>query len=115
MDISDLVTFKPFSRKVRVTSANSPALSSVQSSSLTPCHKTTSFICKIPNCIDFEFEISVRDNQEKRANRSITSDALLSIAAIKHRITRCFSASELIGVPSACLMKNSCNQIQLRF
>ncbi|THG16700.1 hypothetical protein TEA_011416 [Camellia sinensis var. sinensis] len=62
VDISALVMFRPFWRKVLVTSAKSPLLSAVHSSNLTP------------------------------------SDALLSITACKHRITRCFSASELIGV-----------------
>ncbi|KAJ0564962.1 hypothetical protein HanRHA438_Chr06g0248791 [Helianthus annuus] len=73
VDISALVTFSAFSLNARVTSASSPGLSSLRSSSRTP------------------------------------PDALLSMADFKHRVTRCFSSSELIAVPSVCLIKNSCN------
>ncbi|MFS7913893.1 hypothetical protein Hanom_Chr02g00147071 [Helianthus anomalus] len=68
VDISACVTFIAFSLNVRVTWANSPGLSGLNSSRRTP------------------------------------SGALLSIAAFKHMITRCFSASELIGLPSICLI-----------
>jgi hypothetical protein len=41
------------------------------------------------------------------SHRSRTSDARLSMAACKHRITRRRSPAELIGRPSNRLMKNS--------
>jgi hypothetical protein len=44
------------------------------------------------------------------SHRSRTSDARLSMAASKHRITRRRSPAELIGRPSNRLMKNSCGQ-----
>jgi hypothetical protein len=44
------------------------------------------------------------------SHRSRTSDARLSMAACKHRITRRRSPAELIGRPSNRLMKNSCGQ-----
>lgn len=50
VETSALITDKPFSRKIRVTSDNSPTLSLVQSSNLRPCktkHTQTEILCEI--------------------------------------------------------------------
>lgn len=122
VEISACLMHKPFSRNILVISERSPSLSSVHSSNSSSCTRAQ-FLENDKNKGRFMHWMYLSslsqlwDPHIVRGKIHIcdawisifwsclsTSKARLSMAASRHSITRCRSASELTGSPSICLM-----------